>query len=168
MAGLILLALLVALIWAEIRVFALVGAETGALVVVLGTFATAALGLKLFRSAGAAAMARLREAVASGRPPVLEMADGGAIAIAAGLLLLPGFVTDAAGFALFVPGLRTVAALALLRLAFSLLPKGRVFMAGGFQRPGPGRGGGPSGGGSVPGPENPAGMTIEGDFERKD
>ena len=168
MAGLILLAVLVGLVWAEIEVFALIGSGTGVLPVVLAVFATAALGLRLFRSAGSAAMSRLQEAAAQGRPPVLEMADGGAITIAAGLLLLPGFITDAFGFVLFVPGLRTVVALVLLRFLFGLLPKAAVFTAGGFHRPGQPPGGGSTAGRAVPGRENGPDVTIEGEFERKD
>ena len=168
MAGLILLAVVVALIWAEIEVFALIGSETGALLVILAVFATAALGLRLFRRAGTATMNRLREAAAQGRPPVLEMADGGAITIAAGLLLLPGFITDALGFVLFIPGLRTVIALVLLRLLFGLMPKAAVFTAGGFNRPGHPPGPDPATGRAVPGRENHPDVTIEGEFERKD
>ena len=113
-------------------------------------------------------MDRLREAAAQGRPPALEMADGGAITIAAGLLLLPGFITDALGFVLFVPGLRTVIALVLLRFLFGLMPKAAVFTAGGFHRPGQRPGDGHAAGGAVPGGENGPNMTIEGEFERKD
>ena len=168
MTGLILLVAVVGLIWAEIKVFALIGSETGVLFVILAVFATAALGLRLFRSAGAATMNRLREAAAEGRPPVLEMADGSAIAIAAGLLLLPGFITDALGFVLFVPGLRTVIALGLLRFLFGLLPKAAVFTAGGFHHPGQPPGAGPAADRTVPGRENGPDVTIEGEFERKD
>ena len=162
MAGLALLVFLILLVWAEIRVFALIGSETGALLVVAGAFATAALGVRLFRRAGTATLGRLREAATIGRPPVLELADGGAITIAAGLLLLPGFITDAVGFVMFIPGLRTVAALWMLRFLFGLMPVRAVFMGGGSR--GPGR----REGKTVPNPENPSGMTIDGDFKRED
>jgi len=42
---------------------------------------------------GASTMRRFRDAASGGRPPVLEIADGSAIILAAGLLLMPGFVT---------------------------------------------------------------------------
>ena len=43
MTGLIFLAMMVLIIWAEIKVFALIGAETGALFVIVAVFATAAI-----------------------------------------------------------------------------------------------------------------------------
>ena len=162
------MAFLVALIWAEISVFALVGGEVGALVTIIGVFVTAALGLRLFRKAGMATMRRLQEAAASGRPPVLELADGGAIILAAGLLLIPGFVTDAAGFVLFVPGLRTVLALFLLGFLFRLMPRSGVFMRGGFQRSGMNPEGSGEDAEPVPNRDTPGGAIIDGEFERKD
>lgn len=162
MASLIFLAGFVLLIWAEIKVFALIGAEIGALMVIIAVFVTAALGLRLFRRAGADTMRRFQEAAQGGRPPVLEIADGSAIIMAAFLLLLPGFVTDAIGFVLFIPGLRTVLAIVLGRLVFSLMPK-RGFMAQMQVKPGDGHPDRPA-----PTEENPSSVTIEGEFKRKD
>ena len=73
MTGLIFLAMMVLIIWAEIKVFALIGAETGALFVIVAVFATAAIGLRLFRKAGASTMRRFRDA-ASGLCWKLPMA----------------------------------------------------------------------------------------------
>lgn len=168
MAGLVLLALIVLMIWAEIEVFVLIGSETGALLVIVGVFATAILGLRLFRKAGMATMRRLHEAAGRGAPPVLELVDGGAITIAAGLLLIPGFITDALGFVLFVPGLRTMITLGLLRFLFSLVPGSGFLRQGGFEWPGRPGGESRESGKAVPDPENPSDATIDGEFERKD
>lgn len=167
MASLIWLVALIALIWAEIKVFAQIGSGTSVLFVVVAVFATAAIGVRLFRNAGMATMMRLREAAASGRPPVLEMADGGAVVLAAGLLLLPGFITDAIGFVLFIPGLRTLLALGLFWLIFSFLQNRGGLVFGGFQHPGTDSGG-PQSGQAGPGQKKPPGETIDGEFERKD
>ncbi len=161
MTGLIFLAMMVLIIWAEIKVFALIGAVTGALFVIVAVFATAAIGLRLFRKAGASTMRRFRDAASGGRPPVLEIADGSAIILAAGLLLMPGFVTDAIGLVLFVPGLRTVLAIILGRLVFSLTSRNTMVFHKSFNATPPPE---------DPEPENknPSGVTIDGEFERKD
>ena len=66
---------------------------------------TGMIGSVLARREGANAWRRFRECLASGRTPTLEIRDGLMIAFAAALLLTPGIVTDAVGFALLTaPG----------------------------------------------------------------
>lgn len=123
MAGFVTLILLVAVISVEIMVFGLVGDAIGILLTIIGVFATAAIGLRLFRREGRATLSRIAEAAQRGQPPVLEMADGAAILLAAGLLLIPGYFTDLLGLVLFIPGLRSGLALLVLSALFRLLSK---------------------------------------------
>jgi UPF0716 protein FxsA len=56
-------------------------------------------------------MNSFRTDIAQGRPPVKSMADSIGLLCGAVLMLLPGYVTDAVGLAIFVPGIRTMAGL---------------------------------------------------------
>jgi UPF0716 family protein affecting phage T7 exclusion len=114
--GLIIFALMIGVIWLEITVFGIIGDEIGVLLTIIGVFVTAALGLRLLRSSGRATMQRMAQSVQAGRPPILDVADGVAILAGAGLLLIPGYATDAMGLILFIPGLRTILVVALYGL----------------------------------------------------
>jgi len=65
-------------------------------------------GAWLVRREGSGIVPRIREALFSGRLPSNEIADGGLIMLGGSLLLTPGFVTDAVGFALLIPPIRKV------------------------------------------------------------
>ena len=113
---------------AEIATFIAVEGRIGlgwSLLIALGT---AVIGSILVRRAGAAAWARLRSKVAAGGVPGREVGDGAAILVAGALLISPGFLTDAIGFALLVPAVREV----LYRRITSRLGRGmRIYVAGG-------------------------------------
>ena len=94
--------------WAELAVFIAIGSEVGALLTIIGIAVTAVVGLSLLRSQGRAVMASLQQKVARGEAPVASMADGAAIAAGAVLMLIPGYITDAMGLVLFIPGIRTI------------------------------------------------------------
>lgn len=64
---------------------------------------TGIIGSFLARREGLAAIARFRKALGEGRIPGREIQDGLMIAFAAALLLTPGLLTDALGFALLTP-----------------------------------------------------------------
>lgn len=68
---------------------------------------TGLIGSFLARREGLAAIGRFRAALAEGRMPGREIQDGLMIAFAAALLLTPGLLTDALGFALLTPVGRT-------------------------------------------------------------
>ena len=69
---------------------------------------TAAVGTVLVRSQGLAQLAKLQNSFQEMRDPTETLAHG-AMVLASGLLLLtPGFFTDGVGFALLVPGVRSV------------------------------------------------------------
>ena len=181
MFGLITFALFIGVIWLEIIVFGLVGDAIGVLLTIIGVFVTAAIGIRLFRASGRATMTRMQESVKAGRPPVLDVADGMAILLAAGLLLIPGYATDALGLILFIPGLRPVLILGLYFLLKPLVQK--MYSRSTFQFNQSGFTGGFKGGftstdqSSNPDPQfsdqrhlddDPSTTIIEGDYERKD
>lgn len=166
MTGLILFGAIVLLLWAEITVFGLIGSAVGALVTIVGIFITAAVGIRLFRHFGRGTMRRMAEASAAGKPPVTEVADGIAIMIAAGLLLIPGYVTDAIGLIFFIPVLRIMLVVFVLGSLISRIPA-RHFS---FTAASPGS----RTYDQDPSPDPAASeqdaskVTIEGEFERKD
>lgn len=138
---------------AEIALFIEIGGQIGLGWTLLSIFATAAIGTLLVRWQGLQTMARARAAMACDELPVAEVLAGVCILIAAALLLTPGFLTDAIGFALLIPPLRqSMAAAVVGHLKRS--GKFRVHTQGG------GRPGGPSGG-----PAGGRGPIIDGEFE---
>ena len=92
----------IAEIWVLIEVGSVVGPAATIGLVVL----TAVVGVALMRAQGLATLFRARSAMGRGEVPALELLEGAVILIAAALLLTPGFVTDAAGFACLIPSLR--------------------------------------------------------------
>lgn len=110
----ILLGLLVALPIIEIAVIVQVGQATNWLVVIAMTIATAAIGASVIKRQGFAAMQEYQAAVRARQVPVAAAVDGASLLLAAPLLMTPGFVTDAFGFALLVPPVRHAVARYLL------------------------------------------------------
>ncbi len=101
---LFLLFLLVPLI--EIGVFIEVGGLIGLLPTLGLILLTAVLGTWQLRAQGLSTLARARQQMEQGQLPAQELYNGFCLIIAGALLLTPGFVTDAVGFALFVPAFR--------------------------------------------------------------
>ncbi len=91
---------------AEIFVLLKAGDAFGILPVVAACIATAMLGGWLIRMQGLAALNAARRDIDQGRPPVDSAVDGALLVVAAPFLMTPGFLTDAAGFALLVPPVR--------------------------------------------------------------
>lgn len=106
----------------EIYLFAqvgqLIGASNTVLLVVLGAIA----GIVLLRLQGLTTLNRVRGALARGEPPAMPLLEGFGLFVAAGLLLVPGFFTDALGLALFVPGIRRAVIRRLLGSSFLVRP----------------------------------------------
>jgi UPF0716 protein FxsA len=101
-----LLLLLLVMAVAEIAVFIQVGAHLGVGLTLLLVFASAVFGIWLVRAQGFAAATRVQAMIAQGESPALGMLEGLALLAAGVLLLIPGFVTDVAAFALLIPPLR--------------------------------------------------------------
>lgn len=91
---------------AEIALLIEVGGIIGTLPTIAACVGTAVLGGVLVRGQGRAVLASLRRALDEGRLPAREVFDGVCILVAGALLMTPGFLTDAVGFALLVPPLR--------------------------------------------------------------
>jgi UPF0716 protein FxsA len=63
-------------------------------------------GAWLVKRQGVGTLARMRRELDDGRVPTGPMTDGGLLALAGFLLLVPGFVTDAFGLLLLLPPVR--------------------------------------------------------------
>ncbi len=64
---------------------------------------TALLGSLLVRAEGRHTLRSIQRRLAAGEPPTDELLDGGLLIAAGALLLTPGLLTDAIGFALGIP-----------------------------------------------------------------
>jgi UPF0716 protein FxsA len=94
-------------------------------------------GAWLAKREGLAAWARFQRAMAEGRVPTVEVADGAMILLAGALLLTPGFLTDVAGVLLLLPPTRAMALRLAPRLAERRLRRrgGRRVVVDGTSRP---------------------------------
>lgn len=102
-----LFALFVAVPIIEIALFIRVGGWIGLWPTLLIVVLTALLGTYLVRQQGALAMSQLRNSFSKLDDPSEPLAHGAMILFSGALLLTPGFFTDAVGFSLLVPGVRT-------------------------------------------------------------
>ena len=98
--------LLLAGIFAEIAVFILVGQAVGVLPTLALALLSMIVGVALLRQQGLATALGVRAELAAGRLPARPLVEGAVIALAAFLMILPGFITDAVGLILFVPRVR--------------------------------------------------------------
>ncbi len=90
----------------EIYLLIKVGSWLGAWPTVLLVVFTAVLGAFLLKQQGLATLERVRQSVAEGRVPAVELLEGAMLIIGGALLLTPGFFTDAIGFICLIPPLR--------------------------------------------------------------
>ncbi len=91
---------------AEMWLLIEVGGRIGALPTIGLVLLTAMVGLALLRQQGTSTLAKANQRMQSGGIPAQEMAEGLFLAVGGALLLTPGFITDAIGFACLIPGLR--------------------------------------------------------------
>ncbi|MGI9590931.1 MAG: FxsA family protein [Myxococcota bacterium] len=104
MARLLLLFLVLPVV--ELALLLRVGARIGIGPTLVLIVLTGVLGASLARSQGLAVLGRLQGELQAGRMPTQPILDGVAILIAAALLVTPGILTDAVGFALLTPAFR--------------------------------------------------------------
>ena len=156
----------------EITVLIKVGGFLGLLPTIGLILLTAMIGVTLLRVQGLSTLMRASESMQRGGLPAKEMAEGFLLALAGALLLTPGFVTDAFGFALLTPGIRGQLANKVLKLA---LEKGTI--VGGSTFSSTSMGGNPNAGpggtqnSTGPGPESRSkgnGDVIEGEYRREE
>jgi UPF0716 protein FxsA len=131
---------------AEIAIFIQVGSWIGVGMTLLLVFASAMFGIWLVRAQGFAAAKRVQAMIAQGESPALGMLEGLALLAAGVLLVIPGFVTDVAAFALLIPPLRR----GIIRLYLRRIrPEGNVNH-------------------QYPGPAKPGCPPLEGESRRED
>lgn len=117
----------------EMTLFMTIGYHIGLINTFVIILVTGVLGAALTRSQGMRALINFRKASAEGRLPANEAIDGLLILIAGAILLTPGFLTDALGFALLIPSVRH-----FVRTTIGKSFKGKVQVAGtGFPPSGP-------------------------------
>ena len=161
--GLLLLAFILVPI-VEIYVIIQVGQVIGPWWTILLLIADSVFGSWLLRREGSKAWQSLSTALAEGRMPARELADGILIVIGGTLMLTPGFVTDAFGVLAILPFTRPLARRVLARLiARRLVPLGAGgfgYSTGGFGAGGRGPAGFDPGNERRPGP---TGDVVQGD-----
>ena len=92
----------------EIILMIEIGGRIGALNTVLLTFLTAITGIYFARREGLKTVQTGILNLYKNRLPVFEIVSGASIAIAALLLIVPGFFTDGVGFLLLIPFTRKI------------------------------------------------------------
>ena len=152
--GLIILAAFIAVPLIEIGLFVQVGGAIGLWPTLAVVVLTAVAGTALLRHQGLGTLGRLQASMDRGEMPLEPVFDGFCLLAAGALLLTPGFFTDAVGFALFIPAVRTV-----LRHFLASRVQVHAHMHG---HPGSHPGGDPFAG---PSNRNPGGDVIDGEFE---
>jgi UPF0716 protein FxsA len=124
----------------ELYLLIQVGSAVGAITTIALCLFTAIAGATLLRAQGLSTLLRVQQMLDRGEMPAVEVLEGAVLLISGALLLTPGFVTDAIGFACLVPPLRRTLILGWLRRRAD----------GGPRAP------------------HPGGRVIEGEFERQE
>ncbi|MCJ8311266.1 MAG: membrane protein FxsA [Rhizobiaceae bacterium] len=91
----------------EIATFIAIGGQIGIGLTLLMILVTAIIGSILLRVQGLGLIREIQTKFADGQVPGRALGNGAMIVVAGILLLTPGFVTDAIGFLLFVPPIRS-------------------------------------------------------------
>lgn len=107
-----------------------VGSQIGALYTIGLVLLTAVIGVRLLRQQGFDTLWRGQRKLEEGQLPAQEIGEGIVLAISGALLLTPGFVTDAIGFAGLFPPLRSLFISQLLRNMVISGAQGTAFRPG--------------------------------------
>ena len=102
----------------EIFLLIKIGGKVGALNTVALIFLTAVIGIYFAKLQGIRTLKSGMINLYQNKMPVYEMMSGASIAIAALLLIIPGFFTDLIGFLLLIPFTRKI----FFRIAFKKKP----------------------------------------------
>jgi UPF0716 protein FxsA len=100
----------------EIYLIVQLGQVVGPWWTILLLIGSGILGSVLVRREGRRTWQALQEALASGRMPATELADGALVLIGGTLLITPGFMSDLVGLAVILPLTRPLARRALTRV----------------------------------------------------
>lgn len=90
----------------EIYLLIKIGSEIGAIITILLIFTTAVIGVYYAKYEGLNTLKSGFLQLSKNQTPAYEVISGAAIAVAALLLIIPGFVTDTFGFLLIFPSSR--------------------------------------------------------------
>ena len=101
MNSILLLLILIPVI--EIYVLIKIGSQIGAITTILLIFTTAIIGIYYAKYEGLNTLKSGFQQISRNGTPTYEMMSGAAIAFAALLLIIPGFVTDVLGFLIIFP-----------------------------------------------------------------
>ena len=104
----ILLLLFIVMPVVEMWLLITVGGQIGAMATIGLVLLTAVVGAKLLREQGFETLWRGQSKLAEGQLPAQEIVEGIILAVSGALLLTPGFLTDAIGFAGLIPPIRVV------------------------------------------------------------
>ncbi|MFT4988924.1 MAG: UPF0716 protein FxsA [Acidimicrobiales bacterium] len=124
MFGLVFLLLIVVPI-VEFYVLVQVADGLGWLPSIVLLLAVSMIGASLMKWQAAGAIGRIQATMAQGKMPSKELADAALMIFGGALLLTPGFFTDVVGLAMFIPPLRAIARVLLLKRF-----RGKVSVAG--------------------------------------
>ena len=152
----------------EVMVLAAAADIIGWPLTILFTVGTALLGSYLFRTQGLATWVRLNQRMQQGEMPGEEMAEGVLLLIGGVVLITPGFITDAIGFALLLPQTRRPLAKAMLRrglMQSMVVNRQQSFYYQGSQQPPPS---GPTTPSDDATSSDHQGITIDGKSRRED
>ena len=106
MISFILIILLIPII--EIYLFIKIGSQIGALSTIFLIFTTAMIGLYYAKYEGLNTLRSAIKQVIKNEIPIYEIISGAALAFAAILMILPGFLTDAIGLLIIFPWTRKI------------------------------------------------------------
>src|SRR5918996_2857812 len=120
---------------AELAVLIPVGDWIGLVPTLVLLLVVSVAGAWLAKREGLSAWRRFQLALAEGRMPTVEVADGAMILLAGALLLTPGFLSDVVGILLLLPPTRAMARRLVPRLAARRVRRRRVVIVDGTARP---------------------------------
>tara|TARA_Y100000741_G_scaffold181188_1_gene137726 strand:- start:116 stop:517 length:402 start_codon:yes stop_codon:yes gene_type:complete len=106
MSSFILIILLIPII--EIYLFIKIGSQIGALSTIFLIFTTAMIGLYYAKYEGLNTLRSAIKQVIKNEIPIYEIISGAALAFAAFLMILPGFLTDIVGLLIIFPWTRKI------------------------------------------------------------
>ena len=117
----------------EIYLLIKIGSEIGAIYTILLIFTTAIVGVYYAKYEGLNTLKSGFIQLKKNEAPTFEMLSGAAIAFAAILLIIPGFVTDIFGFLLIFPPSRKVIFNSLFKKNFIKKSENNDFIEGDFE-----------------------------------
>ena len=117
----------------EIYLFIKIGAQIGAITTIILIFITAIIGIYYAKYEGLNTLKSGFSQLSKNETPAYEMISGAAIAIAALLLIIPGFATDVIGFLMIFPTTRKIFFKKFSKKIYSKKPKKDNFIDGEFE-----------------------------------